>query len=78
MAHDVMVRHELDLLKAAAASASTWTSLDASGRVRYVHLAKRCSDEIWARYKAGNSTAENAARLAQQSRNEVMMVVRTR
>lgn len=78
MANDAMVRHELDALESTAAGAATWTSLDASGRVRYNQLAKRYSDEIWARYKAGNLSADDAARLAQQSRNEIMMIIRAR
>ncbi len=75
---DVMLRRELDSLESVAASASVWTSLDASGRRAYNSLSKRYSDEIWAQYKAGKLTAQQGAKLAQESRNEVMMAVRAR
>lgn len=78
MDNDGTVRRELDALEAAAASAAAWTSLDATGRTRYNQLAKRYSDEIWARYKTGNISAANAARLAQESRNEIMTTIRAR
>ena len=75
---DRKVRNELTLLQSTAASAATWTSLDASGRLRYNQLARRFSDEIWARYQAGDLSAANAAKLAQESRNEIMLIIRAR
>lgn len=78
MNDDQKVRAALTSLEATAASAATWTSLDSAGRTRYNKLAKRYSDEIWARYKAGTLSADNAARLAQESRNEIMLITRAR
>lgn len=78
MTNDQRVRAELASLEATASSAATWTSLDAAGRVRYNKLAKRYSDEIWARYKAGDLSVTNAAKLAQESRNEIMLIIRAR
>lgn len=73
---DKKVRVELTLLQSTATSAATWTSLDASGRVRYNQLARQFSEEIWIRYKAGNISAATAAKLAQESRNEIMLIIR--
>jgi hypothetical protein len=78
MSRDQRVRSELEAFEASAISAATWTSLDATGRAQYNRLVKRFSTEIWARYQAGDLSAENAARLAQETRNEIMLIVRAR
>ena len=78
MTDDTTVRREVDALEATAAGAATWTSLDAAGRSRYNQLARKLGEEIWARYKAGNLSAADAARLAQQMRNEIMTIIRAR
>lgn len=75
---DKRLRRELDSLESVAASASVWTSLDVRGRAAYNRLSKRYSDEIWAEYKAGKLTAEQGAKLAQESRNEIMQLIRAR
>ena len=75
---DVMVRRELDALETTVAGTATWTSLDALGRSEYNRLTKRLSDEIWAQYKAGRLSAEKAAGMAAQLRNEVMEAVRAK
>lgn len=75
---DRQVRQELDALEATVASASAWTSLDANARASYNRLARHYSDEIWSQYKSGKLSADQAARLAQESRNEIMEFTRAR
>lgn len=75
---DQTVHQELSSLQAVTASSAVWTGLDFTGRAEYGRLTRQLSDEIWARYKDGSLTGEQAARIAQQSRNEVMEAVRAR
>lgn len=75
---DQQVRTELVNLNAVSASAAVWTSLDSSGRAEYNRLAKQLSDEIWSRYKSGDLTGQEAARIASEARNQVMEAIRAR
>ena len=77
-ATDQTVRTELSSLNALTASAAVWTSLDSNGRAEYNRLTRTLSDEIWARYQDGSLSGEAAARIAAQSRNEVMDAIRAK